>query len=165
MHRARLNYRRRLRSSSTSHRDCRHRNRTASESYTIATWEIPNFHVAIFYFPRRKEKIPPKFHLIPPKFHFFPTWRIFIFHVDIRDFPRGDPLGLPPKRLNYKPPDKAIKNIFLEKSHQWVECMPDLRNFQVCFLEIYCLVLLSMTLGTSQRHTRVSPFAHSNQAV
>ena len=34
--------------------------------------------------------IPPKFHLIPPKFHFVPTWKIFCFHVEIFDFPRGD---------------------------------------------------------------------------
>ena len=42
-----------------------------------------------FYFPRGEGKIPPKFHLIPPKFYFSPTWRIFIFHVEIGEFPRG----------------------------------------------------------------------------
>ena len=33
--------------------------------------------MAIFYSPRRKETIPPKFHLIPPKFYFVPTWVFF----------------------------------------------------------------------------------------
>ncbi len=49
-----------------------------------------------FYFPRGEGKIPPKFHFIPPKFYFIlpkfyfsPTWRIFIFHVEIGEFPRG----------------------------------------------------------------------------
>ncbi|AEE12561.1 hypothetical protein Poras_0611 [Porphyromonas asaccharolytica DSM 20707] len=45
--------------------------------------------MAIFYSPRGREKIPPKFHLIPPKFHFVPTWKIFFSSVDISDLPRS----------------------------------------------------------------------------
>ena len=47
-----------------------------------ATWKISKLHVAIFYSPRGRESLPPKFHLIPPKFYFAPTWRFFIFHVE-----------------------------------------------------------------------------------
>ena len=65
---------------------------TPSRSLTIATWETTNLHVAIFYSPRGRETFPPKFHLIPPKFYFSPTWRIFIFHVEIGELPRGGQL-------------------------------------------------------------------------
>ena len=49
----------------------------------ISTWRFSNTHVDILYSPRGRESFPPKFHLIPPKFYFFPTWRIFICHVEI----------------------------------------------------------------------------------
>ena len=45
----------------------------------------------IFYFPRGRDSIPPKFHLIPPKNFFFPTWKIKILHLDISKYPRGNP--------------------------------------------------------------------------
>ena len=54
----------------------------------MATWKFSNLHVAIFYFLPRREKILRTYHLIPPKFHFSPTWRIFLFHVEIRNSPR-----------------------------------------------------------------------------
>lgn len=41
-------------------------------------------------FPRRGETFPPKFRLILPKFYFFSTWEIFLFHVRIFDFLRGE---------------------------------------------------------------------------
>ena len=71
---------------------------TVSNSFqTIATWEMSNPHVAIFYSPRSSESfllkfhlILPKYHLIPPKNFFFPTWLFFIFHVGISKYPRGD---------------------------------------------------------------------------
>ena len=66
-----------------------------------------NIHVDIFYFPRGRQKIPPKFHLIPPKFHFIlpkfyfaPTWRIFLSHVDISKYPRGNRLSPTQHRLD-----------------------------------------------------------------
>ena len=46
--------------------------------------------MAIFYSPRRREKILRTYHLIPPKFYFVSTWRIFYLHVDISKFPRGN---------------------------------------------------------------------------
>ena len=45
--------------------------------------------------PRRRETIPRTYRLIPPKFHFTPTWRIFLFHLDISKFLPGD-LKIPP---------------------------------------------------------------------
>ena len=56
----------------------------------ISTWEISNLHVDIFYFPRGRDSLPPKFHLIPPKSFFFPTWEIKILHVEISKYPRGN---------------------------------------------------------------------------
>ena len=50
---------------------------------------MSNIDVAIFYSPRRRETIPPKFHLIPPKFYFVPTWGFFFFHVEICESLRG----------------------------------------------------------------------------
>ena len=58
--------------------------------WRISTWGLANFHVAIFYSSRGDESFPPKFHLIPPKFCLSPTWRIFIPHVEIGEYPRGD---------------------------------------------------------------------------
>ena len=47
--------------------------------------------------PRRNEQILrnfafflPKFHLILPKFYFSSTWRMFLLHVGIFDFPREE---------------------------------------------------------------------------
>ena len=70
---------------------------------TISTWKISNLHVAIFYSPRRRKTIPPKFHLIPPKFYFAPTWRIFFSHVGISKSPRGDHSFPTQRRINMYP--------------------------------------------------------------
>ena len=56
----------------------------------MSTWGISNLHVDIFYFPRGRDFIPPKFYLIPPKNFFFPTWKIKILHLDISKYPRGE---------------------------------------------------------------------------
>ena len=79
----------------------RHEPSIPTRCYTfcaIATWKISNLHVDIFYFPRRRERIPPKFHLIPPKFHFTPTWIILYAHVEIYDFLRRN-RRVPPLEL------------------------------------------------------------------
>ena len=61
----------------------------------IATEEIWNSYVAIFYFPRRNEKILRTYHLILPKFHlilpknfFFPPEEISISSGGIWEIPR-----------------------------------------------------------------------------
>ena len=39
---------------------------------------------------RNFEIFLPKFHLILPKFYFSSTWRMFLLHVGIFDFPREE---------------------------------------------------------------------------
>ena len=65
-----------------------HRN-SSRHKKSIPTWVFPNLHVAIFYSPRRREKILRTYRLILPKFHFTPTWRIFIFHLRNQNSPRS----------------------------------------------------------------------------
>ena len=66
-----------------------------------------NIHVENLKSPRGRQKIPPKFHLIPPKFHFIlpkfyfaPTWRIFLPHVGISKYPRGNHFSPTQRRID-----------------------------------------------------------------
>lgn len=63
----------------------------------IVTEKTVNTYVTIFYFPRRGDLFPPKFHFILrkfdfilPNYHFVLPWRFLLFPVSISNFLREE---------------------------------------------------------------------------
>ena len=56
----------------------------------IVTEKMLDTYVTIFYFPRRGDLFPRKFHSILPNYHFVLPWRFLLSSVSISDFLREE---------------------------------------------------------------------------
>ena len=56
----------------------------------IITEKMLDTYVTIFYFPRRGDLFPRKFHFILPNYHFVFPWRFLLSSVSIFDFLREE---------------------------------------------------------------------------
>ena len=56
----------------------------------IFTEKTVDTYVTIFYFPRRGDLFPRKFHFILPNYHFVLPWRFLFSSVSISDFLREE---------------------------------------------------------------------------